>query len=97
MKWHQSLGLWRIVLLQVPGLTSFLIMVCIAQRGFPGGRAVRKLPANAGDARDVGLMPGLGRSGGGGNGNPLQYSCPENSMYRGAWLARGHEVTKSQT
>ena len=46
---------------------------------------VKNLPANAGDIRDVGSIPGLGRSTGGGNGNPLQYSCLENSTVRGAW------------
>ena len=45
---------------------------------------VKNLPANAGDTRDVGLIPGSGRSPGGGNGNPLQNSCLENSMDRGA-------------
>ena len=47
---------------------------------------VKNLPANAGAARDVGLIPGLGRSPGAGNGNPLQYSCLENPMDRGDWL-----------
>ena len=46
---------------------------------------VKNLIANAGDARDVGLIPGLGRSPGEGNGYPLQYSCLENPMNRGAW------------
>ena len=46
---------------------------------FPGGTVVKNLPANAGDARDVGSIPGLGRSSGVGNDNSLQYSCPENS------------------
>ena len=44
-----------------------------------------------------GMIPGSGRSPGGGHGNPLQYSCLENSMDRGAWRATGHRVTKSQT
>ena len=56
---------------------------------------VKNLPANAGDARDVGLISGLGRSPGGRNGNTLQYSCLENSMDRGAWWATVHGVTKS--
>ena len=58
---------------------------------------VKSLPANAGDLRDEGLIPGLGRSPGGGNGNPLQYSCQENPMDRGAWWATVHVVAKSQT
>ena len=48
--------------------------------------------ANAGDTRDMGSIPGLGRSPGRGNGNPLQYSCLENSMDRGAWEAIVHRV-----
>ena len=64
---------------------------------FPGGTVVKNLPANAGDTRDVGSIPGLGRSPGEGNGNPLQYSCLENSMDRGAWQTTVHGVTKNQT
>ena len=52
---------------------------------------------NAGDVRDVGSIPGLGRSPGGGHGNPLQYSCLENPMDRGAWRATVHKVAKGQT
>ena len=59
--------------------------------GFPGGSMVKNLPANAGDA---GLIPGLGRCPGEGIGNPLQSSCLENFMDRGAWWATVHEVTK---
>ena len=51
---------------------------------FPGGVVVKNLPASAGDAGDAGLIPGLGRSPGEGNGSPLQYSCLENPMDRGA-------------
>ena len=58
---------------------------------------VKNLPANAGDARDMGLVPESGRSRGVGNGNPLQYSCLENSMDRGTWWATVHGVTKSWT
>ena len=54
-------------------------------------------PANAGNARDVGLIPGLGKSYGEGNGNSLQYSYLENSMDRGDWQAIVHGVTKSWT
>ena len=58
---------------------------------FPGGSVVKNMPANAGDG---GSIPGLGRSPGGGNGNPLQYSCLGNPMGRGAWWAAVHGVTK---
>ena len=62
---------------------------------FPGGSVVKNLPANAEDTRDKDLIPGLGRSPGVGNGNPLQYSCLRNPMDRGAWWATVHRVTKS--
>ena len=55
---------------------------------------VKNLPANAGDARHVGLIPGSRRSPGGGNGNPLQYSCLENPIDKGAWWATVHGVVK---
>ena len=58
---------------------------------------VKNPPANAGDTRDVSWIPGLGRSPGVGNGIPLQYSCLDNSIDRGAWQATIHGVTKSQT
>ena len=58
---------------------------------------VKKMLANSGSARDVGLTPGLGRSPGVGNGNPLQYSCLKNPMDRGAWQAAVHGAAKSQT
>ena len=54
--------------------------------GFPGGSVVKNLPGNVGDTGDLGLIFGSGRSLEGGNGNPLQYSCLESSMDRGAWL-----------
>ena len=57
---------------------------------------VKSLSANAGDIRDKGSIHGLGRSPGGGHGNPLQYSCLENPMDRGAWQATVYGVTKSQ-
>ena len=70
-------------------------------KGFPAqaslvGAGVKNPPANAADARDTESIPGSGRSGGG-NGNPLQYSCLENPMDRGAWQATVHGVSKSQT
>ena len=58
---------------------------------------VKNLSANAGDIRDEGLIPGLGRSPGRGNGNPLQCSCLENPMETGAWWATVHRVAKSWT
>jgi len=57
---------------------------------------VKNLPASAGDARDVGSIPGLARSPGEGNGNPLQYSCLENPVDREAWRATVLDVSKSQ-
>ena len=57
---------------------------------------VKNLPANAGDGRETGSIPGLRRLSGGGYGNPLQYTCLENPMDR-AWQATVHEVAKSQT
>ena len=51
--------------------------------GFPNDSVVKILPASAGDVGDASLIPGLGRSPGGGNGKPIQYSCLENSMNRG--------------
>ena len=58
---------------------------------------VKNTFANAGDIRDMGSIPGLERSPGEGHDNPLQYSCLENPMDRGAWQAAVHEVAKSQT
>ena len=61
--------------------------------GVPGGEVVKNPPANAGD---VGSIPGSGRSPGGGNGYPLQYSCLRNPMDRRAWRATVHGVAKSK-
>ena len=58
---------------------------------------VKNPPADAGDVRDVGSVPELGRCPGGGHGNPLQCSCLENPMDRGAWQATVHGVTESDT
>ena len=62
---------------------------------FPGGASGQNPTANAEDIRDAGLIPGSGRFPGGEHGNPLQYSCLENPMDRGAWWAIVHRVTKS--
>ena len=59
--------------------------------------AVKNPPANAGDVRDNGSIPGMGRSPRGENGNLLQYSCLENPRDRGTWWATVHGITKSQT
>ena len=66
-------------------------VVVMWPQGFPGGSRVKNLPANA---EDMSLIPGLGRSPGEGNGNPLQYSCLGNPMDRGAWQATVHGATK---
>ena len=65
--------------------------------GFPGGSVIKNLPANAGDAEDVGLIPSPGRSPAVGNGNLLQYFCLENSMDRGTWWTTVNGVAKSWT
>ena len=70
----------------------------LSQEGeLPGGLVVKNLPANAGNLRDVDSIPGLGRSPGGGHGNPLQYSHLENSLDREAWWATVHRVAKIRT
>ena len=58
---------------------------------------LKTLTASAGDVRDMGPIPGLVRSPGGGHGNPLQYSCLENPMDRGAWQAAAHRTAHDQT
>ena len=63
--------------------------------GFPGDSDGKESACNSGDARDVGSIPGLGRSPGGDHGNPLQYSCLENPMQGGAWRATVHGFAES--
>ena len=77
----------RTRLMRLSRSSSYLI-------GFPGGSDGKESACNAGD---MGLIAGSGRSLGVENGNPLQYSCLENSMDRGAWWATDHRVVKSQT
>ena len=67
--------------------------ILYTDKGFPGGSEVKAAACNAGD---LGSIPGLGRSPGEGNGNPLQYSCLENLIDGGAWWATVHEVAKSR-
>ena len=66
-------------------------------RGFPGGSVVKNLPTSVGDMGDAGSIPMSGRSPGGGNGNPLQHSCLENSMDRRTWRATVLRIAKSRT
>ena len=65
--------------------------------GFSAGSVVKNPPADAEDLRGMGSIPGSGRSPGGGNGNPFQYSFLENPMDRGAWQAIVHEAVESDT
>ena len=67
------------------------------QHCFPDGSVGKESACHAGDTGDVGSIPGLGGSHGEGNGNPLQDSCLENPMDRGAWQATVHGVTESHT
>ena len=76
---------------------GILILILQMWKGFRVALVVRNLPVNAGDLRDAALSPGSGRSPGRGNGNPLQYSCPENPMDRETWRATVYKVTKSWT
>ena len=77
------------------GRVVLIVSIFSLYLGFPWWLSCKKFVGNMGDARNAGLIPGLGRSPGGRNGNPLQYSCLENSMDRGAWWATVHGVTKS--
>ena len=70
------------------------MFVTVLDKGFPSGSEVKASACNEGD---LGSVPGTGRSSGEGNGNPLQYSCLENPMDRGAWWATVHGVAKSRT
>ena len=79
------------------GGVSYNLTHCSAIGASQVALVVKNPPANAGDVRDVGSIPGSGRSPGEGNGNLLQYSCLENTMDRGAWQATVHGVTKSWT
>ena len=72
-------------------------MLSTIRRGFPGGPVVKDSPASVGVPRDASSIPGSVISPGVGNGTPLQRSCLENPMDRGAWQATAHEVAKSQT
>ena len=73
------------------------IWLSIESGSFQGCASGKEPACNAGDARDVSSIPESGRSPGGGNGNPLQYHCLENSMDRGAWQITVHRAANSQT
>ena len=78
MNW-QNPGTLSVIILYMAKVTEcsfFMLLMALV---------VKNPPANTGDIRDTGLIPGLGRSSGEGNGNPLQYSCLENPMDKGAW------------
>ena len=90
--WTEELGRMAMGLQRDTIEVTLLVMVL----DFPDVSVVKNPPANAGDIRDEGSIPGLGRSPGGGHGNTLQYSCLENPMDRGAWPTTVHKVTKSQ-
>ena len=87
---------WRVG--SVSSSSSFWSLLSpMSNLGCVGCTVVKNPPANAGYIRDVGSIPGLGRSLGGGHGDPLQYPCLENPMDRAAWWAAVHKFTKSQT
>ena len=104
MATHSSILVWKIPWADMPGrllsvhgvtksrtrLSNFTLLHFLVPM-------VKNSPANAGDIRDVGSVPGLRRSPGGGHGNPFQYSCLENPMGRGTCWATVHRVAKSWT
>ena len=75
----------------------FVVLTCLPPTIRASQLLAKNPPANAGDARDMGLIPGSGISPGIGYGNPLQYTCLENPLVRGAWQATVHGVAKSWT
>jgi len=81
----------------VPGILRARTLEWGAIAFSKGMLVVKNMPANSGDAGDVSWIPRWERYSGGGNGNPLQYSCLENPMVRGAWWAIVHGITNSQT
>ena len=72
----------QLLLHQPNSFCSYILL--LQPHGFPGGSVIKNLPVSAGDTGDSSLIPGWGRSPGGGNGNPLQYSCWDNPMDRGS-------------
>jgi len=80
---ERKLRIRRLDLIQRKGRDKHLLSICF-MLGFPGGTVVKNPPANSGDVRDMGSIPGSGRFPGGENDTPLQYSCLANSRDRGA-------------
>ena len=90
-----SVGCFQMFLYLLIWSCDFSSLACCGMD--PSGSVVKNPPANAGDTGDMDSIPGSGRSPGEGNGNPLQYSCLENPMDKGAWQGTVHGVAKSQT
>ena len=86
-----SIAFMYLLLFQLTNIASYTVIYRASQVAL----MVKNLPAYAGDIRDVGWVPWSGRSPRGGHDNPLQYSCLENPMNRGAWWTVAHRVTKS--
>ena len=103
--WIRSSGhsFWRKFILKIElkhsrTFSSFFVRLYSKQRVFQVALVVKNLPpGQCRDLRKAGSIPGSGRSPEGGHGNPLQYSCLENPMDKGAWWATAHRVTKGQT
>ena len=83
--------------MRIGGRKFILVLIVRCNWALEVALVVKNLLANTGDTGDEGFIPGLGRSPGVGNGNPLQYSCLENPMDRGAWQTIVHNVAKSRT
>ena len=93
----QRLGVLNAFLFRTISIYRWVYQEVKPLKGFPGDSVVQNPCAIAGDAGDKGSIPESGRSPGEGNGNPLQYSCLENPMYRGPWWAAVHGFTESDT
>ena len=105
MATHSGILAWKISWTEEPGRLKSMESQTVRHKWatntltftFLGGSEIKNPSANAGIARDSGLIPGSGRSPGGGNANPLQYSCLENPTDRGSWRASFHGVEESPT
>ena len=103
ISYHQAKN--QLTVVEILGLTNFVSLPGISpffavfseQIGFSDDSMAKESTCNGGDIADAHSVPGLGRSPGGGNGNPLQYSCLEDPTDRGAWWATVHGVAKSWT